>query len=315
MVVQDAESCYGCIIQIFESLKKSQTQDMSAIQTELYKLSSELCHIRDCQGRILQMLTSDRLDNSTKYQDKIRAEPQSLSELHISDNSCLNLTPKLKFELSKVMSSDSREISENQDSNKDMLEGGGILPNKGSEINSFGECQSTSFLITHLPPIARATKVDYETLVHSPALSADVSFVESDFNRCETGKDAHFEQSREIQPIKSAPASPERKTSSRIRSLVERSYRRFRPQPHAAAVGSSVQSLFDDRLPHHRTVRKRILSCYGACGENSTINALWRKFLLATFEIQDDEVWTGKVGSAVIHPDSRFSRGEKRDGG
>ncbi len=72
-----AESCYGCIVQIFESLKKSQREDMSAIQTELCKMSIELYRVREFQSIILQMFSSERLDTSTMNLYKANtAEPQ-----------------------------------------------------------------------------------------------------------------------------------------------------------------------------------------------------------------------------------------------
>jgi hypothetical protein len=74
---------------------------------------------------------------------------------------------------------------------------------------------------------------------------------------------------------------------------------------------SSVETIFDGQLPRQRNIRKRILSCYGACSEGSSINGLWRRFLLAVFGIQDDVVWARRVGSAVIHPDSHFARGKR----
>ena len=311
MTEQDAGSGFGNILQILESLKKAQTQDMSAIQSELCKLSSELCGIRECQGLILQMLKSNELDFSAKNRNKKgKAEPQSLSEPEISSNSRRRPVPEKIFNKSSF--TDCSEISESQVLFRSVLDDGCIMPTCSTKEGSSGEKnkvfigESKAARPPSPQPLlgAAAIKVD-EAVIPSTKVQADMCFVESDPNCCE--------QNTKIQPGPSFPSSPERSNSSLLHSLVAKGSRLLSPRPHHVAVESSVQTLFDDRLPQHRIVRKRILTCCGACSDGSTINALWRKFLLAIFGIQDDEVWTGKVGSAVIHPDSRFSRGEHRD--
>ncbi len=108
----------------------------------------------------------------------------------------------------------------------------------------------------------------------------------------------------------SAPYNKKKK--SLLQSLTKRGQSLLFTKSPTPAMESSVETFFDGQLPRQRTVRKRILSCYGACSEGTSINGLWRKFLLAVFGIQDDEVWTRRVGSAVIHPDSKFARGKQR---
>jgi hypothetical protein len=251
------------------------------------------------------MLTSNKVDLSTKNQSKSRAaEPQSVSELEIANQKIQKIILADKCNQSVVTSS-CREISEFHDSHQLLLDDVSTQPNCGSEVISSVENKGVPPTIPQPLQLEVASKVDDAILLSTAHLRADVCFVEPDRHCCE--------QSTKIHPNPSPSTCPERNKSSRLYSLVAKSSRIFAPKPHTAAVESSVETLFDYRLPHHRIVRKRILSCYGTCGEGSTINALWRRFLLAIFGIQDDEVWTGKVGSAVIHPDSRFSRGEKRE--
>ena len=303
--MSDAESGFGSIFQIFESLQKSQINDMSDIRTELCKLSLELCQVRECQGKILHILSSDTCDRPKHRRDKKRsAEPERSSEIETADNDLLKPTPEQKLKQLRVPSSESSKPCEAQDppKNVNVLEDCSMTPSGETKMNVFGERTEASIPIPQVLPLAEAAAGNEQAPF---TLRSDVCFVEYEPNS--------REQSKNKQPNTSSPAAPEKKSSSRIRLLGSKSTRLFFPQPHAAAVKFSAQTLFDDRMPHHRTVRKRILSCYGACGESSTTNALWRKFLLAVFGIQDDEVWTGKVGSAVIHPDSRFSRGEERE--
>ena len=311
-----AESCCR-IIQIFESLKISQREDMSAIQTELCKMSLELCRVRECQNIILQMFSSGRQDLSTKNMHKTNmAEPPN--KLEVSNDTFMKQTPKRKFKQSRVLSSDSRQMSEFQVLHQSVREDGsysitdvGCRSRNDLCIPSI-TCNVTGDEYDLLPDIdslrpQASTKVGDEISVTLTHLSTDMSFIESKPFSCENGT--------LVQPNPGLSASPERKDDTLLRSLVSKSSRLLFPQPHAVAMGSLVQIFFDDRLPKNRTARKRILSCCGTCGEGSAINALWRKFLLAIFGIQDDEAWTGKIGSAVIHPDSRFHRGEmKRDG-
>jgi hypothetical protein len=311
-----AESCYGCIVQIFESLKKSQREDMSAIQTELCKMSTELYRVRECQSIILQMFSSERLDISTMNLYKANtAEPQN--KMEVSNDTFMEQTPKRKLKQSRVLSLDRRHMPEFQILHQHVLEDGSYSVTDVSrrsqpdlETPSI-TCNVTGDEYDLLPDIDSlrqhaSTKIGDETSITHTHLGTDMSFIEPQTHSREDGT--------VVQSNPSLSACPERNESSVIRSIFSKSSRLLFPQPHAVAMGSLAQIFFDDRLPKNRTARKRILSCYGTCGEGSAVNALWRKFLLAMFGIQDDEAWTGKIGSAVIHPDSSFHRGEKRDG-
>ncbi len=87
---------------------------MSAIQTELCRMSLELCRVRECQNIILQMFSSGRQDFATKNIHKTNmAEPPS--KLEVSNDTFMKQTPKRKFKQSRVLSSDSRQMSELSD--------------------------------------------------------------------------------------------------------------------------------------------------------------------------------------------------------
>ena len=289
MVVKDAENCYGRILEIFEAQKRHQTDDMSVIKAELCKLSLELCRIHACQGVILQMLTSD----SAKYKAST-AEAQGLSELDTSSADLhIKQSPERAFEQSRVLQSDTSEI---QISQIDVL--GEKQPNPVAESISFGENNDDSPLTQNLLPLDLDT--DMADGLTTP-VCADLCFAESEHN-C-------HKDSTKVESDSRLPPPFKRKVSTTIQSLVAKSSRLLFPHP-TSAVKSSAQTLFDDHLPHNAIVHKRILTCFGACVEGSAVNRLWRKFLLAIFGIEDDELCARKVGSAVIHPDSRFSRGK-----
>ena len=291
MVVKDAENCYGRILEIFEAQKRHQTDDMSVIKAELCKLSLELCRIHACQGVILQMLTSD----SAKYKTST-AEAQSLSELDTSSADLhLKLSPERAIEPPRVLY-DRRDTCEIQISQIDVL--GESLPNPGAESISFEKNNDDQPPSQNLLPLASATDVEVDL---TAPVRANLCFVESEHNCHEHS--AKFESD----PRLSATLPPQK--SSGIQSFVAKSIRLLSPKP-TSALESSAQTLFDYHLPHNAIVHKRILTCFGVCVEGSAVNKLWRKFLLAIFGIQDDELWARKVGSAVIHPDSRFSRGK-----
>ena len=296
--MQDTETCYGRILQNLESQRISQTEDMSAIQSELRKLSLEMCRICESQGVILNLLTKNRLDLS--MMDKVKpTELQGFTDQVVSSNNVLvKQVTENKKEQSRSESLDGRDISEFNDLNKRALEDSSTLPSSGAEVISLEH--STAALIqdqTPQLPLAPAT---------ASMATASICFVQP--------YPTSGEQNTMLQSYQSVPTLTGRTKSSRLHSLVAKSNRLLFRQPQAN-VESSVRTLFDDELPHQGTVHKRILTCFGACVEGSSINMLWRRFLLEIFGIQDDELWSRKVGSGVIHPDSRFSRGKMKDRG
>jgi hypothetical protein len=294
--LQDTETGYGRILQILESQKLSQSEDMSAIQSELRKLSLEMCRICESQGVILNLLTKNRLDLS--MMDKAKpTELQGFTDPVVSSTNAKQVTENNK-EQSRSESLDGRDIFEFKDLNKRALEDS-TLASSGAEVISLEH--STAALLQdqtpQLPPLEPATE---------SIATASICFVQP--------YPTSGEQNTMLQPYQSVPALTERTKSSRLHSLVAKSNRLLFRQPQAN-VESSVRTLFDDELPHQGTVHKRILNCFGACVEGSTINMLWRRFLFEIFGIHDDELWSRQVGSGVIHPDSRFSRGKMKDRG
>jgi hypothetical protein len=316
MPVQNAE---GSILQIFETLRKCQTEDMSLIQVELRQLSFELSRIRECQDKLLQIWDNSKLESSRSRRGK-----HSLinSQMHQSSSGPKYSNDKTVKSAESILDSSIRANSDKSGTVEHSITRQPRPENIFPHVETPGEHPFPQSLgMEHSVPPQPSPVIIYSPAetpgphpqlpTHEPAagegLVVTATLEQTDSIRFSSTGCTRTEA---IQTHR-VPVPHSKKKQSRLQYFATRGHRLLFTAGPAPAMESSVETIFDGQLPRQRTVRKRILTCFGACSEGSSINGLWRRFLLAVFGIQDDEVWTRRVGSAVIHPESHFARGKR----